>query len=376
MENVIKNVCGLDIHKSSITACIMDNVKEEIRTFGTTTEKLLNLKEWLNENRVSHLAMESTGIYWKPIYNILQKDQDINLILVNASHIKYVPGRKTDVNDSQWLCKLLKAGLLKGSFIPPEKIRNLRDLTRFEDKLQHQLTAHKNRIHKLLHECNIKISDILTDIFGLTGFKILKDLSEGINDSKKLSNYFIKKKRKHELAQEALKGNVNEHYQFMLKSLLAQIDFTKKSIDEINEKLEKIIGEEYFEEQQLLLTIPGINKKSTYKIIAELGVDMKIFPSQEHASSWVGICPITEESGGKKKAGYKEGNKHLKSVLTQCSWAAIKTDESYLKGKYYSSVIKLGPKKALNLISHKLLKASYQVLSKKEVYKEEMECVF
>lgn len=305
-EIIIDRACGLDVHKANVTACIKGkNLKKEIRTFGTTTNELIEFKNWLKKNRITHLAMESTGVYWKPVFNILEDYKDLQLLLVNARHIKHVPGRKTDVKDSEWLCKLLRSGLLKGSFIPPKDIRNLRDLTRYERKLQNQQTRIKNRIHKLLHECNIKISNVITDIFGVTGLKILNDLASGNTDAISLSEHFLSVKRlekKQKEAQEALNGRVTDHHQYILKSMLKEMAFVKENISEINNRVEEIITKTFWEEKRLLNTIPGISDKASHTIISELGVNMDVFPTSNHASSWAGLCPGNNESAGKKKA--------------------------------------------------------------------------
>ncbi|MCP3660564.1 MAG: IS110 family transposase [Bacteroidetes bacterium] len=276
-----------------------------------------------------------------------------------------MPGRKSDVQDSQWLCHLLQQGLLKGSFIPPENIRNLRDLTRFEVKLQSQLTSHKNRVHKILHECNIKISDILTDIFGKTGFKILKDLSEGKTDPIELSGYFLKYaalKKKYKKAIEALKGKITDHHQFMLRSVLSQIELTLEEIKNLNTRIKEQIHKNFSKEQELLKTIPGIDEKTSQTLIAELGVNMDVFQIQNHAASWAGTCPSKNKSGEIIRHVKSDGNRHLKSALNQSSWSAIKYKDSFLKGKYYYLAGKIGAKRALSAVANKLLKSAYQVL--------------
>ena len=206
MDTIVQRACGLDVHQASLTACIMrQGIERQIKTFGTATPQLLELKNWLKENHITHIAMESTGVYWKPVFNVLC-DQDWQLLLVNARHIKNVPGRKTDTQDSEWICKLLRAGLLKGSFIPPEDIRQLRDLTRYRKKLQHHVQNEKNRVHKILQEANIKLTSVLTDIFGVTGMKILTALTKGVTDPAVLSNYFNQNKRIIHKKEQALES--------------------------------------------------------------------------------------------------------------------------------------------------------------------------
>ncbi|MCP3659063.1 MAG: IS110 family transposase [Bacteroidetes bacterium] len=371
-DNEANRFCGLDIHKSSIIACIKNiSLKEQVRTFGTTTTDLEKLRDWLYENEITHLAMESTGSYWKPVFNILDEGDKIKLMLVNAKQLKFVPGRKSDVKDCQWLSHLLQLGLLKGSFVPPEDIRNLRDLTRYEVKLQHQLTGHKNRIHRILHECNIKLCDVLTDIFGKTGFKILKDLSEGKTDAEELSKYFLQfaaLKKKYDKARIALNGKVSDHHQFMLRSALNQIESALKEIDDVNSRIKEKVKMKFSKEQDLLKTIPGVDEKTSQTIIAELGVDMEVFPSENHAASWAGTCPSKNKSGENIRHVKNSGNRHLKSALNQSSWSTIKCKDSFLKGKYYYLAGKIGAKRALSAIANKLLKSAYHVLSSGKSY--------
>lgn len=260
------------------------------------------LKDWLHEHKITHVAMESTGIYWRPVFNIIGEEFD--LILVNARHIKKVPGRKTDVQDSEWICKLLRAGLLKGSFVPPEDIRQLRSLTRYQKQLQHQIQNEKNRVHKLLQEANIKITSVLSDVFGVAGIKILEDLSDGITDAKELSKHMEKNKRlkeKKEKAIEGLEGRFTLNHQFMLKIMLDHLSFIQSKISSIEEEI-KLLIKNHQKNHELLQTIPGIKSKAANTIIAEVGSNMDSFPNENHLASWAGLCPSNNESAGKKKA--------------------------------------------------------------------------
>lgn len=303
MKTIIKNTCGLDVHQQRITACIIHSkVKKHIQEFGTTTKELKLLKDWLHENKIKHVAMESTGVYWKPVFNIL--GEEFQIILVNAAHIKNVPGKKTDVKDAEWICKLLRAGLLRGSFIPPSAIRQLRDITRYQKKLKHQEQNEKRRVHKILQDANIKITSVLSNIFGVAGLKILNDLSVGITNPKILSQHMNHNKllhRKKKQAIEALEGKFTEHHQFMLKTMLDNISFIEKQISSLDKKIASII-KSHQKEHELLQTIPGIGKKGANTIIAEIGVNMEAFPTAAHLASWAGLCPGNNESAGKKKA--------------------------------------------------------------------------
>ncbi len=370
MEIIVERGCGLDVHKKTIAACIMGKgIKKEIRSFSTMTNDLLRLKKWLKEKGITHVAMESTGVYWKPVFNILEDSFEV--ILVNARHIKNVPGRKTDVKDSEWICKLLRNGLLQGSFIPPKDIRELRDLTRYRRKLVQAISSEKNRVQKILEDANIKLSSVVSDTFGISGSEIINALIKGEMTIEEMSELAKGKlcKKKDEL-KEALVGNFQEHHRFMLKASLEHIHSIEKIIErldfEINKKMDK-----YREEYELLQTIPGVKEHGASSIIAEIGTDMSRFPSEEHLSSWAGMSPGNNESAGKKKAcRINYGNKCLKGTLTECAWAGSRTKNTYLKAKYKSLVGRRGKKRALVAVGHKILIMSYCILKYKVAYKE------
>lgn len=302
MEILIENACGLDVHKDSVVACIMGaGIKKEIRTFRTITGDLLAMKEWLVTHGITHIAMESTGVYWKPVFNIIE--DEFNVVLVNAGHIKNVPGRKTDVKDCEWICKLLRAGLLNASFIPPRDIRDLRDLVRYRRKLHEEITKEKNRIQKILEDANIKLSGVLSDIFGLSGTLIIEQIVKGETDPTKLCELAQGKlKGKKREIREALVGNIRDHHTFMIHSSLDHIKKIEELIERINGEIESTLTS-YREEYELLQTIPGVKAASAASIIAEIGVNMDQFPTADHLSSWAGISPGNNESAGKKKAG-------------------------------------------------------------------------
>jgi transposase len=303
MRNDVIKACGLDVHQASVTACIMrQGIERQIKTFGTTTSELLSLKAWLQQHEITHVAMESTGVFWKPVLNVL--GEAFTIILANARHIKNVPGRKTDVKDCEWICQLLRAGLLEASFIPPSSIRELRDVMRYQKKLQHQLTAQKNRMHKLLQEANIKITSVLSDIFGVTGMRILRSLAQGVTDPEVLSQYLSKNKKlvpKISQAKAALTGCFSTHHQFLLQSHLRYYDFITTEINNLEQQTNLMI-QPFKTEYDLLQSIPGVKDKAAKTIIAEIGVDMSVFPTSQHLSSWAGLCPGNNESAGKKKA--------------------------------------------------------------------------
>jgi transposase len=370
MDIIVDKGCGVDVHKGTVVACIMGTgIKKEVKTYTTMTNDLLRLREWLQENGITHVAMESTGVYWKPVFNIIEDRFEV--ILVNARHVKNVPGRKTDVQDSEWLCKLLRSGLVKGSFIPPRDIRELRDLTRYKRKLIQAIVAEKQRVEKVLEDANIKLSSIASDTFGASGKRIIEELIKGeleVEEMAELSKGRLRQKRGD--LKEALVGEVREHHKFMIKASLKHIRAMEKILSEIEQKIQEKIDRHYKEEYALLQTIPGVKGEAS-TLIAEMGVDMERFPSEEHLSSWAGMSPGNNESAGKKKPGSTTyGNKCLKTMLTEFGWVASKTKDTYLRSKYHSLVGRRGKKKALVALGHKILIMCYHILKYRRPYKE------
>jgi transposase len=307
MDTIVMKACGLDVHQATVVACIQRQGFEKIiQTFGTTTKDLLSLKQLLLDQEITHIAMESTGIYWRPVFNILDDDR-WTLLLVNARHIKNVPGRKTDVQDCEWICKLLRAGLLSGSFIPAEDIRQLRSFTRYQKTVQHNIQNEKNRIHKLLQECNIKLTQVLSDIFGVTGMLILEDLAKGINDPLRLAKHLDKNQRllpKKELAMACLEGRFTQYHQVLLKSMLDTLCFYRQQIEAMDVEVANLL-QPHQQAQQLLQTVPGIKEKAANHILAELSPNMDAFADEKKLSPWAGLCSGNNESAGKKKCKIK-----------------------------------------------------------------------
>jgi transposase len=370
MDIIVERGAGLDVHKGTVVACIMGTgIKKEIRTYLTMTNDLFRLKEWLKETRITHVAMESTGVYWKPVFNVLEDAFEV--MLVNARHVKNVPGRKTDVKDSEWLCKLLRSGLVRGSFIPPKPVRELRDLTRYKRKLIQSITSEKQRVEKILEDANIKLSSVASDTFGASGKRIIEELMKGElrpDEMAELSKGKLRQ-RKEEL-KEALVGNIEDHHKRMIETSLKHINAMEEILSTVELKIQKQIELHFEEEFELLKTIPSVKDRASV-IIAEMGVNMDLFPTEMHLSSWAGMSPGNNESAGKKKSGTTtHGNKYLKTILTEFAWIASKMKGTYLFAKYRSLVGRRGKKKALIAVGHKILISCYQILKYKVPYKE------
>jgi transposase len=369
-ELVIERGCGLDVHKENVTATIMGKgIKQQSKEFSTYTRSLISLRDWLLEHKITHVALESTGIYWKPVFNIL--GEYFKIILVNARHVKNVPGKKTDQLDSQWLAKLLMAGLLKASFIPNRKIRELKDLVRYKTKLTNQISSEKNRFIKILEDANIKLSSVLSDIFCVTGRKIIAEIVAGDYDPDKLLYHIhgrVKKDRSE--IREAITGYVTNHHRFMMQTILESIEKIEGTIAKLDAQIAEQT-EEYGLEIELLETIPGVGYDGAIGILSEIGVDMSVFPDEKHIAKWAGMCPGNNETGGKKKSSrISYGNAYIRTMLVQLAWAASRTKRTYLSNKYKSLVGRMGKKKAIIAVGHKILIAAYFILKDKVAYNE------
>ncbi len=302
-EQVVERGCGIDVHKKVIVATIKGvGIKEATKTYNGFTESIEMMRDWLKENKITHIAMESTGIYWKPIFNILESDFEV--ILVNARHIKNVPGRKTDRKDSKWIAKLLLSGLLRGSFIPPKHIRDLRDLTRYRKKIVEQIASEKNRLQKILEDANIKLSSVLSDTSGATATKIINAMLSGEENIENLIKLRHGKMQcsPEELAS-SLKGNLTSHHKFMLNTIKGSMKEKEAIIQKIDERIDELLKANELElDSELLQTIPGVGQTGASSILAEIGNDMSQFPNEQHLASWAGMSPGNNESAGKKKA--------------------------------------------------------------------------
>lgn len=369
-EQVVERGCGMDVHKDVIVATIRGKgIKTVTKSYASFTSSLKELKKWLKKQGITHIAIESTGVYWKPVFNIL--GDDFQILLVNARHVKNVPGHKTDKKDSRWLAKLLLSGLLRGSYIPCRAIRELRDLTRYKTKLTNQVSAEKNRFLKILEDANIKLSSVLSNVFGATGMKMIEEILKGNYKPEHLLYHVhgrVKADKKD--IKEALTGNVTDHHRFMLQTIWENIEKIESTITKLEEQL-AIKTEPYKEILELLETIPGVGHEGAIGIIAEIGVDMNAFASQKHLASWAGISPGSNESAGKNKSGrITYGNKYLRSLLVEQGWAASRTKHTYLSSKYKSLVGRRGKKKAVIAVGHKILLAAYFIIKNKVEYNE------
>jgi transposase len=374
MEPVLRCCAGLDVHSATVATCVrrIDDqgvIHAEVRTFGTMTRDLLALCDWLTEEGVSHVAMESTGVFWKPIYNILE--ELFQILLVNARHIKNVPGRKTDVKDCEWIAQLLQYGLLRGSFIPSKPQRELRDLTRMRMQLTRELTSVANRIHKVLEDTNIKVGLVATDMLGVSGRKMIKALIDGETDTAKMSDMAKGRLRnKIGLLEQALVGKVTEHHRFLLKALMDHLAYLESQIERFNQRIEEA-ARPFEKAITALIPMPGYDRVSAQSVIAEIGPDMNPFPTDDHLCSWAKICPGNNESAGKRKSGTTgHGNRWLRAILVQVAWAATHKKNSYFQAQYRRLAGRRGKKKAIVAVAHSILTVTYHILKYERCYKD------
>ena len=365
----------MDVHQKEIVVCALtgtndEAIQKEIKTFSTLTKSLFDLLKWLEEKEITHIAMESTGIYWKPVYNILEGYFDITV--ANAQRIKNVPGRKTDVSDAEWIAKLLRHGLIEKSFVPSQDLRELRDLTRLRKKWIGNLTSEKNRISKVLECSNIKLGSVISDIFGVSGRKLLNQLVEkGYLDKSDVdANIHHSLRKKAETISESLFGTLNEHQMFMIKSSWNHIVYLEKEIQELEKRIESIVSS-YEEEKEILLSIPGIKDHTAACIIAEIGTDMNQFPTSRHLASWAGVSPGNNESAGKKKSSKSvQGNPHIKSALCEVAWAISRSKNTSMANVFWSLSARRGKKKALQAIAHKVIRIIYTLFLNRQYFSE------
>ena len=363
MEVVHEVCCGLDVHKKSVTACVLwaSGRRRQTRAFGTFTRELLELGDWLRACGVTHVAMESTGVYWKPVWNLLEGQFEV--LLVNAQHIKAVPGRKTDQRDSEWIADLLQHGLLRASFVPPTPIRELRDLTRYRASLAQEINRIANRIQKVLEDANIKLASVATDTLGASGRAMLEAIIQGEQDSQHLAEMAHGKLRnKIPELQEALQGRVTAHHRFLLRELLDHLYFVESKMQRIEQEVAERLGP-FQSEVARLCTIPGVDRVTAWGLLAEIGMSMKQFPDAQHLASWAGLCPGSHESAGKRKSGkIRKGSLWLRRCLCQGAWAVSTKKNNYLSALYRRLAVRRGSKRATIAVAHKLLVIAYYIL--------------
>ena len=369
MEVLHEWCCGLDVHKKTVVACVMTPEGRETRTFPTMTKNLLMLADWLAEHRVTHVAMESTGVYWQPVYNLLE--EDFSLLVVNAQHIKAVPGRKTDVKDAEWIADLLRHGLVRASFIPDRSHRELRELLRYRRNLIRQRSQVVSRIQKVLEGANIKLSSVASDVVGVSGRAMLEAMIGGSEDLQAMADLAKGSLRKKRASlEEALNGRVGQHLQMMLDSQLRHLDFLDGEIEGLNAEVASRMSP--FEDAiERLDEIPGVGLRTIEDVLAEIGTDMTRFPTSKHLSSWAKICPGNNESGGKRKSGRSgKGNPWLKAALVQASWAAVAKKGTYFRAQYHRLASRLGSKRAILAVAHSMLITIYFMLRDGTSYRE------
>jgi transposase len=377
MDMLIRCCAGLDVHKDTVVVCVRRlpsgrkrKVVTEVRTFGTTTAALLEMGDWLATTGVSHVAMESTGVYWKPLWNLLEGQ--FEMLLVNAQHIKQVPGRKTDVKDCEWIAELLQHGLLRSSFVPPPPQRDLRELTRQRRQLIGGKASVANRIQKVLEDANIKLGSVATDVLGVSGRDMLQAIIHGESNPQVLADKARGKLRvKIPQLREALQGRVTEHHRFLLKLLLEEVIQFETWIERVSQRIVQVLPSPFAQAIPRLATIPGIDKRAAENILAEIGTDMERFPTAGHLASWAGMSSGNNQSAGKRKSGRtNQANRWLRATLVQVAWAASHTKGTYFAAQYRRLAGRRGKKRALVALGHTILVVIYYVLKRQTTYQE------
>jgi transposase len=374
MQVLYEHCCGLDVHKKSVVACLITpdsqgKPHKEKRTFGTVTAELLRMADWLAAAGCTHVAMESTGVYWKPIYNLLEGQFEV--LLVNAQHLKAVPGRKTDVRDAEWIADLLRHGLLRGSFIPPAPQRELRELTRHRSTLVAERARSVNRLQKVLEDANIKLAGVATDVLGVSARQMLEGLLEGETDTGVLAQLARGRMRdKREQLEQALRGILKPHHRFLLAEHLSHIDYLEEAIARASREIEERLRP-FEQELELLDSLPGIDRRIAEILLAEIGTDPGRFPSAKHLASWAGMCPGNHESAGQRKTGKTcKGDPWLRHALIEAAHGAARTKNTYFTAQYHRLAARRGKKKALVAVGHSLLVIAYHILTRKQMYQD------
>ncbi len=372
MQVLYPRCAGLDVHKDIIVACVRcvsTPVHQEVRSFPTTTSGLQSLDEWLSSHACTHVAMEATGVYWKPVWHILEAD--FSLVLANAAHIKNVPGRKTDVNDATWIADLLAHGLIRSSFVPPAPIQELRDLTRTRKQLVREISQHSSRIQKILEDANLKLGSVLSNVLGKSGRAILQALIAGETNPDKLADLAegTARKKRAELV-EALHGRIREHHRGLLKVHLELVAALEQALADIDATVGKTLAP-IRNSARLLTTLPGVSDLTAQVMVAEIGVDMSRFPTAAHLISWTGLCPRSDESAGKRRSSrVRKGAPWLKTALVTAAWAAVRVKNSYLQAQFHRLRSRRGAKKAILAVAASMLTAAYHMLKNGIPYRD------
>lgn len=374
MQVIYERCCGLDVHKATVVACRVvpgadGQPHKETRSFETLTENLQELAEWLRAQQVTHVAMESTGVYWKPVYNLL--DGRFEILVVNAEHVKALHGRKTDVQDAAWLADLLRHGLLQGSFIPSAQLRELRDLTRYRTKLGDDRHSEINRLHKVLEDANIKLGSVASDLMGVSAQAILAELVKGNRDAALLADLAKGRLRtKQDQLQKALQGNLKPHHRFRLAQHLSHIEFLDEAIAKLDEQIAALMRP-FEAELAAWDSLPGINRRIAEIVIAEIGSDLKPFANAQQLASWAGMCPGNDQSGGKRKqAKTRKGSKWLRRALIEAAHGATRKKKSYYQALYHRLVPRRGKQRAAVAVGHSLLVTGYYLITRNKRYQD------
>ena len=374
MQVLYPRCCGLDIHKKFVVACLLitaadGQVERTVRSFSTLTDDVLALSDWLRDAGCTHVAMESTSTYWRPIYNLLEGQFEV--LVANAYHIKQVPGRKTDVKDAEWIADLLRHGLLRGSFIPPAEQRRLRDLTRYRTHLVEERARLTNRLQAALEDANVKLSSVVTDIRGVSARAILEALIGGETDPALLAELARGRLRaKRDLLAQAVVGRFTAHHTFLVTEHLSHLDYLEEAMERVSAEIEQRLRDEQ-EAISLLDGVPGISQRAAEIIVAEIGTDLRRFPSAKHLASWAGMCPGNGESGGKRLSGKtRKGNQWLRQVLIEIAHVASKTRDTYLAAQYRRIAARRGKKRALVALGHTILVIIYHILTRHQPYQD------
>lgn len=366
MEVVHERCCGLDVHKKVVVACLMVGRTKEVRSFSTMTSGLLELSDWLLASGCTHVAMESTGSYWKPVYNLLEGN--VTLLVVNAQHMKAVPGRKTDVKDAEWIAELLQHGLLRASFIPDREGRELRELTRYRTSLVRERSAEVNRIQKVLEGANVKLGSVASNPVGVSGRAMIEAMIAGVDDAAALASLARGRLReKREILEEALAGRMGQHQRFLLRMQLGHLEDLDTTIVTVSEEIERRLRP-FAEAMARLRTIPGVGERTVQVVMAEVGADMSRFPTPGHLTSWAGLCPGQHESAGKRQSGRtRKGSPWLRAALVESAQTAGRS-RTHLAARYHRIAARRGKKRAAVATAHKILVAIYHILNGDETF--------